>query len=335
MKNIIKFLERPKVIIPTFLVVAVIIGAVSYRFVGQAPNVNLADPIATTTVIYSANDSVDLAFPKSGRLISLSIELGTQVKKGEVLASLDAGDALGAVNQAKGALELAKAQYASLDVQYANTKNQQDVLVNNAYRTLLSSSLAAVARNKSDNSIAVVDNNQFPAISGTYSCNKEGNYEIDTYASGAESGYSFTYSGIESGMGNVTYYTPQSLGSCGFSIQFPVGFHSDWVHWEVSIPNKDASSYVSNKNAYDIAVANRDQVLKQLEANLGKDGSASANVAQAGIDSAEGAYEIALAAYKNSLIISPVDGVVTFVDSHLKVGQAVTANKTVISISNQ
>ena len=329
MKNLIKLLEKPKIIIPAALVVAVIIGVISFRFIGQNPAVALSNnPNIATSMIGSTDNSTNLAFYKAGRLGAISVNVGSLVKKGDVLASLDAGDALGAVNQAKGALELAKAQYASMDVQYANAKNSQDVLVNNAYRTLLSNNLIAVSK---DNSINV-DNGQTPQISGTYTCGKEGSYEIDQYASGVPSGHSFTLSGLEDGIGNVVYSTPQPLGSCGLFIQFPAGYSYGFVQWIIDIPNTRSSSYVANKNAYDLAVATRDQVLKQFEANLGENGSFNANIAQAAVDSAQGAYEVALAAYRNNLIIAPIDGVVTFVDSNLKIGQSVSANKTVITI---
>jgi len=331
-----KLLDKPKIIIPIFFVLAVIVGVVSYRFIGQTPVVTLSDSSTSTVQSESTINSVDLSFPKSGRLAEVSVVVGSQVKKGDTIASLDAGDSLGAVNQTKGALELAKAQYASLNVQYANAKLQQDTLVSNAHRTLLSSGLSAVAKSTDTNtSASVVDNNSAPQISGTYTCDKEGSYEIAPYASGATSGYSFLFSGLEQGTGNVAYYTSQTLGSCGLYILFPVGYSSSNVKWVVNIPNMKSSGYAANKNAYDLAVATRDQVLNQLEANLGKNGSSDANVAQASVDAAQGAYQAALAAYKNNLIIAPIDGVVTFLDSHLKIGQSVTANKTVITIANK
>jgi multidrug resistance efflux pump len=328
-KTFLKLLAKPRVVISIALIVAIVIGAVSYRFVGQNPTVALSSGSnIIASVAESTDDSVNLAFSKTGRLETLSIMARDFVKKGDVLATLDAGDSLGAVNQAKGALELAKAQYASMDVQYTNAKKQQDVLVANAYRTLLSSNLVAVVKDSSSE----VDKSQTPQVSGTYTCDKEGSYEIDPYSSQVSSGFSFTFKGLEEGMGNVLYYTSQPLGSCGLFVQFPVGYYSGFVKWMIEIPNTRSSSYVANKNAYDLALATRDQVLKQFEANLGTNGSFNANIAQAAVDSAQGAYEIALAAYRNNLIIAPMDGTVTFVDSNLKVGQLVSANKTVITI---
>ncbi len=332
MKKIIAFLEKPKIIIPFALIVAVIIGITTYRSIGQAPIVTLpSDSNFSTSSLESSSDSIDLAFLKAGRLSSLSVHVGDS----ETLASLDTSDVSGTLNQAKGALELAKAQYASLNVQYANAKKQQDVLVANAYRTLLSSSLIAVGQNKDSNSMNVVDNNQAPQISGTYICDKEGSYEVNPYASGAQSGFSFTFSGLEEGNGNVAFQTPQPLGECGLFIQFSKGFSSDSVKWVITIPNTRSSVYAANKNAYNLAVTTRDQVLKQLEANLGKSGSGEANIAQAAVDAAQGAYEVALAAYQNSLIVSPVDGTVSFIDSHVKIGELAQANKTLITITKK
>ena len=233
---------------------------------------------------------------------------------------------LGALNQAKGALELAQTQYGSLDLQYQNAKVEQDQLVENAYRTLLSSDLAAKSIGQ--------DDGHLPTVSGTYTCNNEGSYEIDPYASNAASGYSFNYSGLESGFAVVNYNTPVAIGSCGLSIQFTPEFYGS-TKWVINIPNTEGANYTANKNAYDLAVSTRDQTLSQLAANLGQDGTSTSNVAKASVDSAEGAYQAALAAYDNTQIIAPVDGTVSFIDTDLKVGQVVTSNKSVVSITTQ
>ena len=327
-----KLIHQPKKIITIAAVIALVVGIFLFRTIGVAPHVVLpsaqdsAGQASSVNVVSSTDNSYDLAFPQGGRVASVSVKVGDHVTKGQLLATLDSGSALGAVNQAKGALELAQAQYASTDVQYANAKKQQDVLVQNAYRTLLSSNLAAVP--------SVQDDSHNPTISGTYTCASEGTYEIDPYPSGANSGYSFTYSGLEKGGGVVTFNTPQALGSCGLYIQFVQGFEGA-TKWTVSVPNTKSTTYVTNKNAYDLAVTTRDQVLSQYAANLGQNGSQSANTAKAAVDAAQGVYQAALGAYQNSLIVAPISGTVTFVDSDLKVGQSVTASKAVISITTQ
>jgi multidrug efflux pump subunit AcrA (membrane-fusion protein) len=322
--------NTPKVLIPVVAVIALIGGVFAFRSVGKAPVVTLptvqqVDTLGTV-ITNSSDNTVDLAFPKAGRVATVSVKTGDHVSAGQTLATLDAGDALGAVTQAKGALELAEAQYASTDVQYGNAKKQQDVLVQNALRTLRSSGLVATP--------TVQDDSHVPVVSGTYTCDAEGSYEIDPYSSGANSGFSFTYSGLEKGSGVVTFNTPQPLGSCGLFVQFSQGF-SGATKWTIDIPNTKSANYVTNKNNYDLAVTTREQVLSQFAANLGQNGSSAAATAKAAIDSARGVYQAALGAYKNNVIVAPIAGTVSFVDADLKPGQSVTQNKTVISITTK
>lgn len=322
--------NQPKFIIPLVAVIALIGGFIAFKTVGKAPVVSLPAvaevDTAGTVVTNSSDNSVDLAFPKAGRVATVSVKVGDRVSAGQTLATLDAGDAQGAVTQAKGALELAEAQYASTDIQYANAKKQQDVLVENAHRTLLSSGLEATS--------TVQDDSHAPTISGTYTCLNEGTYTVTPYPSGANSGFSFTYAGLEKGGGEVTFNTPQALGSCGLYIQFSQGF-SGATKWTIDIPNKKSANYVTNKNNYDLAVTTRDQVLSQFAANLGQNGSSAAATAKAAIESARGVYQAALGAYKNNVIVAPTAGTVSFIDSDLKAGQSVAQNKTVISISTK
>lgn len=331
--SITQLIHKPKIIIPVGVGIALIVGAFLYNVVGRAPVVTLVTDASTASSSVSSTGSYTLSFLKTGRLGTLQVKTGEVVRQGQVLATLDAGDSLGALNQAKGALELAKAQFASLNVQYANTKVTQDTLVNNAYRTLLSSGLTAVAHNRDSDSLETVDSDQAPQVTGTYTCGKEGSYSILPYASGTASGYSFTYHGLETGSGEITNYTSQALGTCGLSIQFPAGYHLGYVTWVITIPNTNSAVYIANKNAYDSAVATRDQVLKQLEESLGTHGSAATSAAQAAIDTAQGAYEIAQANYNNTIITAPIDGTVSFIDDHLKIGQSVAANSAVITIT--
>ncbi len=320
--------NTPKVIIPIVAVVAVVAAVVLFRIVGKAPLVNLP-PVAELTssgtiVTNSSDNTVDLAFPKGGRVASVSVKTGDHVTAGQTLAMLDASDAQGAITQAKGALELAEAQYASQDVQFANAKKQQDVLVQNALRTMRSSGLVATP--------SIQDDSHIPSITGTYNCEAEGSYQIDPYPSGTNSGFSFTYKGLENGNGIVTYSTPQPIGTCGLYIQFAPGFAGATM-WTIDIPNIKSATYVTNKNNYDLAVSTRDQVLSQFAANLGK--NSAANTAKAAVDSARGVYQTALGAYKNNVIIAPTSGTVSFIDADLKTGQSVIQNKTVISLTTK
>ena len=325
MKNkILKTLSKPKLIIPLFVIIAVIIIAASYKQIGKAPVVNIA-PDTNSPIIPSSLNIINLAFPKSGRVEKVLVTNGQTVYKGEVLATLVAPDSLGSVNQAKGALDLAEAQYASLDLQYKNTKDQQDLIVKNAYQTLLSSGLEGIPNTQDLNT---------PIISGTYDCNKEGSYEISTYQSGDnDTGFSFTYEGLEDGVAGVKYDNSVPLGSCGLQIKFKniTSFNPN-VKWTIDIPNTKSNVYLANKDAYELAIETRDKVLSELSKTIGND-SGDVSVARAQVNAARGAYEAALGAYQNNVITSPYDGTISFIDKDLKVGQSATANKNIISIT--
>jgi multidrug resistance efflux pump len=318
-----KMFANPKGVIIIAGVLGIIILAFGLQYVGKAPIVNLNENIKSSGEL--SDKTLDLSFPKSGRLESIEVLVGQEVKKGDVLAKLSAPDSWGTVSQAKSALDLAEAQYSLLNTQYKTTKTQQDLIVGNAYQAMLSSGLAGTPSKQTSNTVI---------ISGTYTCEKEGSYTINTYASGDnDTGYSFEYSGLESGTASVKYDNPVNLGNCGLQIKFTnaTGEFNDDIDWTVDIPNKQSTVYLTYKNAYELAKATREKTLTDLSTNIGNETEGS-SVAKAQVEAARGAYEAALGAYQNNLIIAPTDGIVTSVDQNLKVGQSVSVNKPVISI---
>ena len=325
MKNSFKnTLSKPKVILPIFTIIAIIVTASVYRHTGKAPIVGIAPDTNSVNISNSIN-TINLSFPKSGRISSVQVQDNQIVHKGDILAKLSAPDQEGIINQTKGALDLAEAQYASLNLQYKNAKKQQDLLVNNAYQTLLSSGLEGIPSQQDLNS---------PIISGTYTCGKEGSYLIKPYRSvDSDTGLSFNYSGLESGTASIKYDNPIPLGTCGLQIKFNnLAYFNSETKWTIDIPNINSDTYLINKNAYNSAIENRDKVLSELLAMIGtNDGEMS--VAKAQVDAARGAYEAALGAYQNNVITSPVDGTISFLDKDLKIGQSVIANKNIISIT--
>lgn len=324
-KQFSKILSRPAIIIPMFAIIGLIVLFIEYNNIGKAPILNIVNDVNNTEVISSKN--VDLSFPKNGRIESVSVKNGDTVHKGEILAKLSSPDAEGLVSQAKGSLNLAEAQYASLNSQYATTKKQQDLIVENSYQILLSNGLEGIPDKQNKNQAI---------ISGTYTCGKEGNYEIKPYASGdSDSGFSFNYDGLESGTSSVKYDNPVPLGNCGLQIKFTNSTYFDQnIIWIINIPNVKSPSYLANSNAYKLALENRDKILSDLSTTLGNN-SSDTSVAKAQVEAAKGAYEAAVGSYQNNLIISPVDGTINFIDKNLVVGQSTTLNKTVISITTK
>lgn len=327
MKNkLIKLLSKPKIIIPLIAIIGVIVVAISYNKVGKAPIVNVT--LGASSQVIASSSSIDLSFPKTGRIAQVLVVNGQTVHKGEILAKLSAPDQEGVVSQAKGALDLAEAQFASLNSQYATTKKQQDLIVSNAYQTLLSSGLAGTP-DKQDKNI--------PIISGTYTCGKEGSYLIEPYgSSNGDTGYSFKFRGLENGIAGVKYDNAIALGACGLQIKFTnpsttgTSFNAN-IKWTINIPNTESSTYLANKNAYEQAKQNEEKVLSDLSTTLGSNSDTSVEKAQ--IRAALGAYQAAEGAYQNNLIVAPADGTVSFIDKDLVVGQSTTTNKTVISIT--
>lgn len=328
MKNkIIKILSKPKVVISSFLLFAVIVLIFSYDYVGKAPKISF-ETKDTNRINVSSDSNINLSFSRSGKVKEVFATVGQKVKKGQILAKLDAPDSEGMVAQAKGALDLAEAQYMSLNTQYLTTKKTQDLIVENAYTALLNASLEAEPNEQTSNSAV---------ISGTYTCGKEGYYIIKPYKSGdTDTGYSFSYSGIESGVSSVKYKNSVPLGSCGIQIKWnePSSYFDDNIIWTINIPNTKGSNYLTYKNSYDLSIQNREKILQDLEVNIGKNGNEN-SIAKAQVNAALGAYDAALGAYQNNLIISPVDGYITFIDENLKVGQTIVATKNVINITKE
>ena len=321
MKNkILKILSNPKIIIPLIAIIGIVVVVFEYNNIGKAPIVNIISDTPSLSVA-TLGSRVDLSFPKSGRVESVEVKNGQVVYKGEILARLSASDQEGAISQAKGALDLAEADYASLNSQYASAKKQQDLIVLNAYRNLLNGTPEAIPSDGTSDYIA-------PTISGNYNLDKEGIIKIKFYYS--VGGVSFNVSGLASGSGSCNTITSQPLGDSGLYIKCSTTINI--ADWNIEIPNTKSSSYLANYNAYQLAQENRDKILSDLGTTIGN-AAGDMSVEKAKVDQAQGAYEAALGAYQNNLIIAPVSGVISFMDKDLIVGQSVTPNKIVISIT--
>ncbi|MES2223946.1 MAG: biotin/lipoyl-binding protein [Patescibacteria group bacterium] len=319
-------ISNPKLVIPVAIIITLALGLLLYPSIGNAPKTDVTIENNNISQLGENSDStISLSFPKSGRVESVTVKNGDKVTKGQILATLSAPDAKGLINQTKGALALAQAQYASLNLNYANTKKQQDIIVDNAYQTLLKTPPQAVAKDEGIDNLTTEF--PLPTITGNYLLNKEGVITIKTKSS--VGGLSYEATGLVTDNKIITSNS-MPLGNSGLSIVFPSNIQAN-LTWTITLPNKLNPQYAANKNAYDLAVTNRDKILSELMQNLqGSDTNSS--VAKAQVDAAEGAYESALGAYQNNVITSPINGVVSFIDSDLTVGQTVTSGKTLINI---
>ena len=217
------------------------------------------------------------------------------------------------LSDAKAAVVIAENTSASNQTNLDTVTKQQNTLVQNAYRAVLSAGLQAVPKNSTTSVTA-------PIISGTYNADTEGQYTITCYSSGANSGASFTISGLENGYSqSVNGSNPVALGSKGLAITFPDNpLLYAGTTWTVSIPNTSATTYGTNQNNYLAAKATRDQAIAAAQASLSAN-SSNQSIAEAQIQQAQAKVASIIAAIQKRQIIAPFDGVVANIA--LKPGQ--------------
>ncbi len=278
--------------------------------------------VVSVTGNTSPVSSVSLGFGSAGIIRQVHASVGSTVKKGQLLASLDSSDLQAQIKQAQANLAAKVAEGENIAVNVEEVKKQQDALVHNAYRTLLSTDLQASPNDPADTTPP-------PAISGTYE-GPEGEYIIHMYPSTSASGAAFYLTGLETGSSQATAnLTP--LGTRGLYIQFDNDSLLQYGQstWTVAIPNTKSSSYVANKNNYLAAQANREKALADAQAQI-ESASQGSTVSQAQIASARAALQSALAKLQNFQIVSPIGGVVTQFDA--KVGQYASPGSPLVSI---
>lgn len=298
--------------------------------------VDLKQTVLATGQVTS-NTDLDLSFNSSGTVKSLKVKVGDTVKKGDILATIDQGSVFASLTQARGALLAAQARYkkvtegsevALAQVVLDQTKITEETLVKNAYQNLLNSTPEAVPENGTSDYAA-------PTISGTYSLGKEGNINIETYYTGANTS-AFKLSGLVFGSGLVTTTIPQPIGNSGLYIKFASATDPNISKWVVSIPNKKASNYLTNYNAYQQALTHAQSSIDQKSADLAlKKAQAQGSdidLARADITSAEGQLQAAQAKYEDTVIRAPADGTITNID--IKLGELSEIQKPVITLQD-
>jgi len=348
--------KKKKIVIPVVLVV-IVLSFVFFRSpksnvinIDSVKYVDLAKSVRATGQVIS-NTDLDLSFNKAGFVKSIKVNVGDVVKAGQILATLDQGQAYAKLTEARGALLGAQAKYnktlegasneemaiakvaldnAKIDLQ--NTKSNQDTIVSNAYQALLNSSVAAF-------SVSTYSSESAPTITGTYILGKEGEIKISTYQGGNNS--LFDTSGLVSVSGIASSTTPQPIGETGLYIQFATT--SSQQKWVVSIPNTKASNYLTNYNAYQNALQTRTSAVssaqstvdeKQAEYNLkiSVARSADIDIAKAEVLSAEGSLQSAQSSYEDTIVRAPAGGTITKVD--IKYGELSEAGKPVITLQD-
>ncbi len=313
----------------------------------------LTSTIKASGSVTSITD-LELSFRGSDIVNQVSVSVGQQVKKGQILATLNNQSELGVVNQARGTLQAAQAglqrtlegatseeakvaevllENAKED--YKTTETQQDISVENARRALYSNGL--IARPTESNAQSVSS----PTVFGTYSGEQEGKYVIQVYPSSG--GYGFYVTGLSGESGTVSVSNAVSIGH-GLSIQFPSGFTlgSNKI-WEINVPNTESASYTTNLSAYQLAKSGRESALRSAEAivkqreaelalKIAQARPSDVQAKQAEVLRAQGVLQSALGAYENTVIRAPANGTVTKVA--VKVGELAKSLEPVIVVQD-
>lgn len=264
-----------------------------------------------------SGSAVDLGFADQGRVSSVAVKEGDTAYRGQVLASLDTSDLAADLRDAQAQLTIARAGVTNNNTSLENITREQDALVENAHRALLSEGLEVIPED--------IDSDvEAPTISGTYK-GSEGTYTIKFYSSGAASGASFRVSGLETASGTVAYGSSVPLGTKGLFISFPAGVRYTTSTWTVEIPNKRSPFYTANYSAYQSALATRERVIADAESDLAVTGT-EASIAEAKVQQARAAVEAIQSRIAKRRIIAPFNGVVAHVG--LKVGETTTGLST-------
>ena len=303
----------------TTIIIALVVIIIVFLIVHREPTAVVSATVTQGNVVNSvvlsgtteSASAVNLGFASQGRVASVVVKEGAKVHAGQVLATLDTADLQASLKNAQASLVIAKANASNNNTNLSTVTAQQDTLVQNAHNTLLSDHLQAVPNNLTFSTPA-------PTISGKYS-GDEGQYVIHVYPSGANSGASFSVSGLETGFTEpATTTTAMPLGSRGLFIQFQPNVIYGDATWTVSIPNTQASTYTADKNAYDAAVTARAQAIATAQQSINQQAT-DQSVSAAQIAQAQAQVDSVVAQMRQREIIAPFDGVVSAVN--VKPGQ--------------
>jgi len=295
--------------------------------------IDVSDILILAGVI-DVDNRVDMGFAKSGRVSEIYRQTGEEVKKGDLIARIDQNQTQSQLIEARANLDAvvvsadADSDGASSSLETSLVEQQE--IVDGALKKLFNNDLQAYLANDDNTAQEITQ----PVITGVYTGTEEGEYRIETYPSGAPSGFSYRFFGLESGTSTGEVYKSGKLGNSGLYIQFDASANYANSQWVLPIPNTRSTSYVTYKTAYDTAVASQNRTIAALENSLAKiSGSVSAgSLSKAQKEQAQAGVTAVYAQLKDGKIIAPFDGIVA--KNNLEVGQIVSAYSPVVTVIN-
>jgi multidrug efflux pump subunit AcrA (membrane-fusion protein) len=311
--------------------------------------------LVTVSGVVQANNSAKLAFPTNGVVKSVLAKEGERVTEGQILASLGQEVLTAEYHTALASLAFEEAARKELiegprneardvtgtavsiaEQDLERIKTEQDKLVDNARRIVLSTDLEARPFNTESNDTP-------PSVTGTYTCEDKGSYIFTVYRSNTKSGYSYRLAGIETGTFTATVEHPSPLGTCGLYIQFNEDGHYANQDWVIEIPNTRSSTYLANQNVYELALKTQSNAVEAAEqaVELARNQQILENAkprdevlaqAESLVEQARAALAATEAQIADKTIRAPYDGIVTHVD--IKVGEIGGQTKTITMIKD-
>lgn len=271
----------------------------------------------------AADVRADLGFEVTGRTDRILVSEGDSVSADDVLIQLSLGTLLAELRAAEADVVIKAAEASNVTTNLTAIENEQNALVESAYRTLLSEGLEL--KHQSDTSALTP-----PNISGRYT-GPEGQYKIQVRRAASQDTYELLTFGLEN-TGPITLKENQAipLGSYGLFIDFVEDVSEyNQTTWFLDIPNTDSSVYIENRNAHETALRTRDRTLEEARNELATN-STSSSIADAELDRARAEVARIQADIERRQLTAPFDGIVTKIDVDL--GEIVNANEVVASL---
>lgn len=255
--------------------------ASSFFVVSAVSTGEVTSGIETTGEIVAAQKLNIDVYKQLSRIDTVTVGNGSHVEAGDILISFDKSDAYvdtqaSAVAVAEAELALSEAEKSAVDPNTAITSLKNQILgfektiadatidKRNAFIDFLNADLEAVP---SDERYLTQSTRTYPTLSGRYESTTEGMYTIAVYASNADSGFSYTVSGLEHLTAPIIFGKSVDIGTRGLTITFPTST-KDGDEWEIYLPNTEIAAYEQNKIDYVQTLSDIDKAVRDAEVNL-------------------------------------------------------------------
>jgi len=294
--------------------------------------VERTDAVQTVNVTgtVEAQSQAMLGFSTTGRVEIIFVTEGDVVRRGETLARLDVTRLQAQLNEAQATLAIRTFERQNQSTSTTNdavsldtVRAQQDNLVANAYRTMLSTDLIAEPRNDTYTQTP-------PVITGLYT-GVEGEYKIRIVKENVSSDdYIVRTFRLEEWEGEVAPNKAMPFGTKGLYISFSEALEEyDDTVWYLRIPNTSSPSYAVNKNAYDSAVQAREVAIENSRATF-EETDVTSPIRDAEIVRAQSNIQQLRADIADRVIRAPFDGVLT--NRMIEVGETAVSGETAFEL---